>query len=130
MCSVKTSSTELMTLGWAEASNITVIQSAEKTTLAGQRQIYERPRVTEPDPRLKNLKMFQLSPSNQTKLGRICNKKWQKIPKVRCTKVVMSFLKNLRTVDPVKAHSTEYKVKLESTYVNVMFPIFSLSQLK
>jgi len=58
----------------------------------------------------RDLKMavHQRLPSNLTELERICKEKWQRIPKYRCEKLVVSFPKRLMAVLDQKCASTKY----------------------
>ncbi len=58
----------------------------------------------------EDLKMavHQRLPSNLTELERICKEEWQRIPKSRCEKLVVSFPKRLMAVLNQKGASTKY----------------------
>ena len=58
------------------------------------------------------------SPSNLTKLERICREEWEKLPKYRCAKLVVSYPRKLNAVIAVKGASTKYLVKGMNIYVN------------
>ena len=59
----------------------------------------------------------QRSPSNLTELERICREEWEKLPKYRCAKLVVSYPRRLEAVIAAKGAST----KGLNTYVNVIF---------
>jgi hypothetical protein len=63
------------------------------------------------------------SPSNLTELE-ICREEWDKLPKYRCAKLVMSYPRRLEAVIAAKGTSTKYCVKGLNTYVNVIFHFF------
>ena len=48
------------------------------------------------------------SPSNLTKLERICREEWNKLPKYRCAKLVASYPRRPEAVIVVKGASTKY----------------------
>ena len=50
----------------------------------------------------------QLSLSNLTELERICREEWEKLPKYRCAKLVVSYPRRLKAVIAAKASSTKY----------------------
>ena len=74
----------------------------------------------------RDLKMavHQRSPSNLTKLERICKEEWQRIPKSRCEKLVVSFPRRLMAVLAQKGASTQYWAKGLNTYDHVIFQFF------
>jgi hypothetical protein len=45
--------------------------------------------------RAQKMAVQQHSPSNLTELGRSCREEWEKFPKYRCTKLVMSYPRRL-----------------------------------
>ena len=63
----------------------------------------------------------QHSPSNLTELERICREEWEKLPKYRCAKLVVSYPIRFEAVITAKDASTKYRVKGLNTYVNVIF---------
>ena len=62
------------------------------------------------------------SPSNLTKLEKICREKWEKLHIYRCAKLVVSYPRRLKAVTAAKGASTKYRVKGLNTYGNVIFP--------
>ena len=46
--------------------------------------------------------------SNLTELERICREEWEKLPKYRCAKLVVSYQRRLKAVITVKGASTKY----------------------
>ena len=50
----------------------------------------------------------QHSPSNLTKLERICREEWEKLPKYRCAKLVASYPRRFVAVITAKGASTKY----------------------
>jgi hypothetical protein len=48
------------------------------------------------------------SPSNLTELENICREEWEKLPKYRCAKLVVSYLRRLEAVIAAKGASTKY----------------------
>ena len=64
-------------------------------------------------PDLNPVAVQQRSPSNLTKLERIC-REWEKLHKYRCAKLVASYPKRLEAVIAVKGSSTKYGVPSSS----------------
>jgi hypothetical protein len=60
------------------------------------------------------------SPSNLTELEKICKEEWEKLPKYRCAKLVVSNQRRLEAVIAAKVTSTKYLVKGLNPYVNVI----------
>ena len=50
----------------------------------------------------------QRSPSNLTKLEKICREEWDNLPKYRCSKLVASYPRRLEAVIAAKGASTKY----------------------
>ena len=61
---------------------------------------------------------------NLTELERNCSEEWQKIPKSRCAKFVMSYPRRLDALMAAKGASTKYWVKDLNTDVNVIFSFY------
>ena len=59
---------------------------------------------------LRDLKIVvqQHSPSNLTELERICREEWEKLPKYRCAKLVVTCTRILEAVIAAKGASTKY----------------------
>jgi hypothetical protein len=64
------------------------------------------------------------SPSNLAELERICREEWEKLPKYKCAKLVVSYPTRLKAVISAKGASTHYCLKGLNTYVNVLFQLF------
>ena len=50
----------------------------------------------------------QLPSSNLAELERICREEWEKLPKYRCAKLVVSYPRRLEAVITAKGASTKY----------------------
>jgi hypothetical protein len=50
----------------------------------------------------------QLSPSNLIELERICREEWEKLPKYRCARLVVSYPRIFEAVIVAKGVSTKY----------------------
>ena len=50
----------------------------------------------------------QHSESNLTELERICREEWEKLPKYRCAKLVVSYPRRLQAVIAAKGASKKY----------------------
>ena len=48
------------------------------------------------------------STSNLTELERICREEWEKLPKYRCTKLVVSYPRGVDALIAAKGASTKY----------------------
>jgi hypothetical protein len=48
------------------------------------------------------------SPSNLTELERICREEWEKLPKYRCAKLIVSYPRRIEGVITAKGASTKY----------------------
>ena len=64
----------------------------------------------------------RLSQFNLTELERICREEWEKLPKYRFVKLVVSYPRRLEVVITAKGASTKYQVKGLDTYVNEILP--------
>lgn len=62
--------------------------------------------------------VFQWSPSNLTEVERICKAESQKIPQIRCAKLVVSYPKRIKAVIAAKMPSNKYGVKCLNAYVH------------
>ena len=62
----------------------------------------------------------QRSSSNPTEFERICREKWEKLPKYRCAKHVVSYPRRLEAVIAAEGNSTKYWVKGLNNYVIVI----------
>ena len=61
------------------------------------------------------------TPSNLTELERICRKEWEKLPKYRCARFVLSYPRRLEAEIDAKGASTKYWVKDLNIYVSFSF---------
>ena len=67
----------------------------------------------------------QRSPANLTELENGDCRKWVKLTKYRCVKLVASYPRSLNAVIAAKGASTKYRVKGLNTYVNVISVFFA-----
>ena len=65
--------------------------------------------------RCHKIAVHQRSPSNLTELERICREKWEKFPKYRCAKLVVSYPR-LEAIIATNCASTKYRVNSLNTY--------------
>ena len=82
--------------------------------------------MAQPEPRLEPIKHLwrdlkiavqQRSPSNLTKLERICREEWEKLPKYRCAKLVALYPRRLEAVISAKGASTKYLCKCDISVI-------------
>jgi hypothetical protein len=88
--------------GWLLDKSLNVLEWASQTPdLNPSEHLYRDLKIA----------VHQRTPSNLTKVERICREEWEKLPKYRWVKLVVSYLRRLKAVIAAKCASTKYCVK-------------------
>ena len=128
---MKTCSRELKTSAWGEVS------SSNRTTTLSTQPRHRRTGFSEwpsqsPDLNLikhlwRDLKIAvqRPSPSNLTEIERICREEWEKLPKYRCAKLVVSYPRRLEAVNRCQRCFKEVLSKGSEYTVIIPFFIFN-----